>query len=263
MDCLHSMAPNDEELLSLALDGKPLHPGAKEHFEQCPVCQQRLANYKRFDEVLIARLYRSQCPSATQLNFYCANLLAVEEVMAITDHLEICPLCVSEVKDIRKILADFDPFPSAAPLFLPHIALRRIIATLVPWHPQLVTRGGPTSETGWPRQYRAETLNISLHLSRTSSGEIMLLGLLTSTNPAESAEDFEGTPVGLYRVINPSPESNGHHQYEELVEDPLMSSQVDDLGNIVFKSIPPGEYIMVVRLPETELLIRGLTIDYS
>jgi hypothetical protein len=41
-----------------------------------------------------------------------------------------------------------------------------------------------------------------------------------------------------------------------------MSTLVDDLGNIVFKAIPPGEYIMLLYLPESELVIKGLTIEH-
>ncbi|HYU74255.1 MAG TPA: hypothetical protein VEL31_16410 [Ktedonobacteraceae bacterium] len=43
MDCLHAMAPNDEELLNFALDEEALPEPKRAHLEQCEVCQQRLA----------------------------------------------------------------------------------------------------------------------------------------------------------------------------------------------------------------------------
>jgi hypothetical protein len=36
---------------------------------------------------------------------------------------------------------------------------------------------------------------------------------------------------------------------------------VDDLGNIVFKPVPAGEYVMIVHLPGRELVVEGLTIE--
>lgn len=111
MDCKNSMAPNDEELLSYALDNEPLSREMEEHIAHCPVCQQRLKNYKQTNAYLLANLYRTQCPGATKLNYYCANLLPVEEVFNIDSHLRICPLCANEVSTIRQSLADIDLFP--------------------------------------------------------------------------------------------------------------------------------------------------------
>lgn len=278
IDCLHSMAPDDELLLSHALDGVPLPAREKEHVAQCSACQRRLAKYKRANQFLIAQLYRSQCPSATRLSQYCAGLVPGDEVMSIARHLEQCPLCSKEVAETRHIFANFDPHPEVAFSLLDEA--QRIVAELVPWEPQLVTRGGAgeaeRASQGWPRQYRAEDINISLHLSRASNGEILLLGLMTSANDEESIDEFEGANVELYVSshsgvlpdrLNGGRSRNGHNghngntqsiQYEDR---PLLSTRVDDLGNIVFKAVPAGAYTMIVYLPESELVVEGLTIS--
>jgi len=251
------MAPSDEELLRLALDDESLLKGAREHLEQCAICRQRLDRYKYTESFLSVQLYRSQCPSATELNYYCAQLLSADECIRLVDHLKMCPICALEVVDIRRIFADFDPFPEAK-IPSPLAVIKRVIASLVPWQPQMAMRSD-ASQSSWPRQYRADALNISLHLSRASNGETMLLGLFTSTDPDESVEAFEGVIVELCPLIVHSEDNQG----DEGIDASLMHTRVDDLGNMAFKAVPAGEYVMIVRLPDVELVIKGLTIEHG
>jgi hypothetical protein len=266
MNCFHSMAPNDEELLRHALDQETLSKETQEHLEQCSICQQRLAQYKDVNLFLLSRLYRSQCPDTMQLNLYCAHMLPPEEVMDIAEHLALCPLCTNEARDIRYTLVTFEPFPVEAQ-YSSVRTFQRIIAALVPWQPQLVTRDGSTTNQhySWPRQYRAGSLNISLHLSRASNGDIILLGLVSSVNNEESLDDLEGVPVELYRAFAIQAEQNSQvsRKQETTYDTPLMCTSIDDLGNLVFKAVPEGVYTMVIRLPEREIIIEGLTIEHG
>ncbi|MBV9710659.1 MAG: hypothetical protein JO011_07090 [Ktedonobacteraceae bacterium] len=258
-NCTNSMAPSAEELLRLALDEEPLQKGRREHLEHCPICQRRLMVYKQANRQLLSKLYRSACPPVTQLNLYCAGMLSGDEGIDITDHIAECLLCAREIVTIRQVLADFEPFPMLAETPAPQRFVERIIASLVPWKPQLVTRGA-VSDVSWPRQYRAQEINISLHLSRSSDGEIILLGLFTSDNPDEAIEEQEGVPVDLYSASDFSATQNaGWHAVSPLEQ--FMTAKIDDLGNVVFKAVPPGEYVMVVRLPESEVVIEGLNIE--
>jgi hypothetical protein len=192
-----------------------------------------------------------------QLNLYCAGMLSGDEEIGITFHIAECPLCAHEIVTIRQVLADFEPFPTSARTISSRRILERISATFVPWKPQLVTRGA-LSDAPWPRQYRAGEINISLHLSHGSGGEIILLGLFTSDNPDEAIEEREGVPVYLYSASTFVAAQNGHE--EAKASNPVMTAQIDDLGNVVFKAVPVGEYVMVVRLPEHEVVIEDLTI---
>jgi hypothetical protein len=47
LDCLNSIAPTEEELISFALDGEALPEEANNHLQKCATCQQRLARYKQ------------------------------------------------------------------------------------------------------------------------------------------------------------------------------------------------------------------------
>ena len=255
MDCLNSIAPTDEELISFALDREALPEEANNHLKQCETCQRRLARYEQANAFLISRLYRSQCPSGEQLSFYSADLLPADQRMRIANHVLDCPLCAAEVAETRGFLQVQDiELPSAS--FSPRTVIRRIFATRVTRpQPQFVVRG-ETSEATWPRQYKAETVDLSLHLSRSSSGEHMLLGILTSVDPTENVDALAGVLAELYTAPW-SPAANG----DKPATAPLLHTQVDDLGNIVFKPVPLGEYILVIYLPKREMVIEGLIIE--
>lgn len=262
MHITHSMAPDDEELLRYVLDDGPLSEDQQAHIAQCSICQERIATYTQTNTFLLSTLYRSQCPSATELNFYCAqNILSPEDVFHIDAHIRQCPVCATEVADIKRVLKNFNPFPEVeiaplATLRTLSAKLKQIIAVLVDQKPQLITRG-ELPATGWPRQYRAENINISLHLSRASNGDILLLGLFTSDDPDESVDALDGVVVDLYSTGSNHETHNGH------AEQPLMSVNVDELGNFAFKAIAIGTYTMLIHLPESEVLIEGLRIEHG
>ncbi len=254
MDCLHEIAPTDEELVAFALDDEALPEEAQSHLAQCEVCQQRLARYQQSHTWLVARLYRSQCPDGMQLSLYCGGEVSPEERQRIASHLLDCPLCMAEVEETRRFMQQPIEFPM--PAFSPHALVRRIFATPVKrQQPQFVVRSD-APETAWPRQYKAEAVDLSLHLSRTSSGEPMLLGILTSSNPDEDVDALEGVQAELYTA----PLLVGT-QGSMPKAAPMLHTRVDDMGNIVFKSIPAGSYVMVIRLPGREMIIDGLTIE--
>ena len=258
-ECINSMAPSAEELLRLVLDKEPLRQEVREHLEQCSTCQQRLAIYTRTPDQLLSKLYRSACPSVTQLNLYCEGTLNGNEGRNIAYHIAECPLCTNEVATIQQFRADFEPFPLIEEkMAVPRRIVERIIATFVSWKPQLVTRGAG-SDGPWPRQYYAGELNISLHLSRGSSGETILLGLFTSDDPDEAIEEQEGMPIDLYSARDLSIAQNANSQTTNSI--PVMTAKINDLGNVVFKAVPLGEYVMVVHLPEREVMIEGLKIE--
>ncbi len=263
MDCKESTAPSDEELLRFALDGEALSEDAQNHLEQCEICKQRLASYQQANTFLISHLYRSECPSAEELSMYCAqyDFLPDERRIRIANHILDCPLCAMEAEEARQYLRVHD-IPSSLPAFAPRSLVRRIFATQVQRsQAQFVVRG-KAPESSWPRQYKAESIDLSLHLSLASNGEYMLLGILTGIDPPENAATLEGIAAELYIAPGPlagsSANRNGSKAKGAVL---LLRTSVDDLGNIVFKPVPAGEYFMIVYLPGRELVVEGLTIE--
>jgi hypothetical protein len=127
-------------------------------------------------------------------------------------------------------------------------------ATLVRQEPLFTVRGD-RALSDYPRLYRAESLDISLHLSRTSSGSYLLLGLLTSRNTGEISDAFEGMDVDLFAAPGPLWIAD-----DIWIGKPLLSTKIDDLGHIVFSDVPEGEFVMVLYLPAFEVIVEGLTI---
>src|SRR5947207_10098170 len=165
MDCLNSIAPTDEELISFALDDEALPAEANNHLQQCETCQKRLATYKQTNTYLLSHLYRSQCPSGQELSLYCAGLVSDEESFRIANHVLDCPLCANEVAETRKFFRTLDvELPVSS--FSPRAILRPIFATRVlRTQPQFDVRGGSVaSETRWPLRDEAEAVALSLPL---------------------------------------------------------------------------------------------------
>jgi len=251
MDCLLPIAPNDEELLRFALDGEAISEEVSRHLEQCTTCQQRLARYKNMHTFLVSHLYRRECPDGTTLSLYCAGLLPEEQRIKIANHLVDCPLCAAEAVDTRQFLADTEPpHPTLSPFDVLSTSVNRIFATLVKQQAQLVVRSD-SMEVGWPRQYRADSIDISLHLSRASSGAYMLLGIIT--DPTQSIDAFEGVLAELYLATR--------GKNNNRAEKPLLCERIDEMGNIVFSAVPVGEYVMIVHLPGRDMMIEEVTIE--
>ena len=252
-DSSHKFALSDEELQGLALDGEALPIEKQEHLAQCPSCQQRLAEISQMHAALVTHFYRRFCPDSTQLSLYSADMLNAVERTRIANHLLECPLCMTEVAYSRRFLRDAPV--EMEPIFSPLSAVRRVFGVLTKQQAQLVTRASSENTTqAWPRQYRAENVDLSLHLSRASKGEHMLLGILTSTNSDENVDQFEGANAELYSGslvadIGQVPQ-----------QEPLRRTQIDDLGNVVFNSVPLGNYVLMLHLPNQDVVIEQITI---
>lgn len=257
MDCSHDFALHDEELLRFALDDEPLPPETQAHLEQCEICRQRLALMRRLNSALVGRFYRRLCPSGTEISLYCEDLLPPDERMRIANHVLDCPLCAVEVADTRRFMRNtsFAPVTGSSPF----AALRRVIGTLTRQQAQLVMRGEASSvpENAWPRQYRADGIDLSLHLTRSSAGEHVLIGILTSIDSEESVDMFEGARAELYSG------SSITDIEQQTIPEPLRHTQVDDLGNLIFTAVPNGVYILCIHLPEQDVVIEQITIEQT
>lgn len=247
----HAMAISDEDLMSVAYDDDTLSPEEREHLAHCSICQQQLATYSRTNTRLRSQLYRSICPSAVDLNYYCLGVVSPEQRTAIAAHALDCPACADDIALIRRQQAAFDPFAPAT--FSLRRAIRRLVATLVVQQAQPVLRNHPNT-SGWPRQYRAEAVDLSLHLSRAGNGDIMLLGIITSSDDAETVNIFEGMTIELFRSADV--------QSAEQIEDstPFLTTLVDDVGNILLEPVPVDTYLMMVHLPGRDVVIEDLDI---
>lgn len=111
------------------------------------------------------------------------------------------------------------------------------------------------SAPDFPRLYKAESLDISLHLSSSSSENYILIGILTSAS--ESANAFEGMDADLYTAPGLYVRDG-----DEQAAMPFLRTQIDDLGHIVFHGVPEGEYMLIFHLPGLDVVIEELSIGH-
>lgn len=256
-DCTDPMALNDEELLAYVFDEGTLNEGRRQHLEQCLLCQQRLADYRQTNNVLLSTLYRAQCPTGMQIARYCANALPVDQIFHIDEHLRACPLCRVEVADIKREDANFVPHPERQSL--PQAALqtlRRLIAQPVTQSLGMAVREDPITSS-WPWQYQAEGFEISFQLLRTNDNQLKLIGFFSDAT-LDQLKELQGTIVDLYKA--PDAPSTAEALSTEAIQQPLLSATVDDLGNFDFTPVQLGVYSIIIHLSTVEIVIEGLNV---
>jgi hypothetical protein len=253
-DCSRPLLLDEENLLRYVLDDEPLSPEALEHVNQCSLCQERLSSYKQINTYLLKNMYRSTCPSPTLLNHYVAQLLPSEEAIVIDHHLNVCPLCVQEVQDIRLLIANFDPFPEGS--FTEEKSLERIAALPVSGTYQ---KGAERFFSEWEMrhwhgQYQVSDLLISLYSSQTVQGDYNLSAHITFTRSSDDTSYLQNAPAELCRV---------HIRENEPVtssEEVYLLTQIDATGNLQFEHVLEGTYTLFLHLPETEIMIEDLPL---
>jgi hypothetical protein len=256
-DCTHTLALTGEELLQFAIEAESLPAERRMHLENCPTCQQQLREYLHFDDALVARFYRRFCPDGAQITLYCENLLPPAEQSRIAVHILDCPLCTLDVANTRRFLREVPA--ELAPTSTLSGTLRRTFGILTKQQArparEIVLRGETGEGTGnaWPRQYHIDGIDLSLHLARATNGEQMLLGILTSADDTEQVGVFEGAVAELYAgrlFADLAPEGT-----------PRAQTRINDLGNLLFQPVSGGEYLLMIHLPDRDLLIEQITID--
>lgn len=211
------------------------------------------------NDVLIRRLYRVFCPSSTEIGLYCEDLLPSGVALHIVKHVLRCPLCTREVADTRSFIKVRALEP--ATVFAPFAAVRRVIGIMQEPQLQLATRGeaGSVAQKIWSHQYRARDIDLSLHLMPSSNNAYVLLGVLTSADSENGEDLFEGAEAVL--GAGSSLAASAQMPFPEA--GPVLRTQVDDLGNFTFASIPRGEYTLIIHLPDLDVVIEQITIEQT
>jgi hypothetical protein len=256
--CPDLLALDDEGLLRYILGEETLNENLQLHLERCPICQQRLSDYKNEHTLLLSQLYRVECPDATQLSLYCGNMLSREETSAIDEHLTTCLLCSDEASAIRHELTRFMPSskPEAFSLWQLLQKSRHITARLVV-QPHLA----PTRQEGpqWPLYYQSPAINLLLDLSYTGNHQIKLVGAFMCDDE-EQVRAYDGTAVDLYRLRD-NRSSIEMTPTGKPAEQPFLSATVDKLGHFSFAPLQAGHYAILLHLPDTELVVEQVHLE--
>ncbi len=249
MACITSPAITDEQLFAF-IDGVAT-TDVVAHVQQCTACQQRAQQLAHLQNRLVSHLYRAECPSSLELGEYHLNLLPMDRVATIEQHLTTCLHCAREIQTLQTFLADLDPASAPVSQSTPSgesfgSQVKRFIAQLVKpsantsasggMNPALAgLRGDPAKQ----QAYEVDGIHISIEVQTEPErpGYKTLLGLVLGLEVAETFEAQLGQ-VGQTVITTP----------------------VDELGNFVFEHLKPGNYKLLLRSAASEIQIEELKL---
>lgn len=230
----------DDLVLIAAMDGEA-DADAVAHLRVCRSCASRARDFAELQGQLRQRLYRMFCPSSDDLAAFQQGLLGRSQRASVAEHLAGCPHCTRE---LRMLTAALGP-PSD--LRLPLVPrLRRIVARLLAPSPlpplaafSGAMRGGPG---GGHYAYQAEDVQIMLDITPVPQrpGRLAVLGLLVSD---DSPDHLRGATALLLSG-----------------ETVVRNSGLDELGHFTLDNLAPGDYDLLVRLHDREVVIEALNL---
>jgi hypothetical protein len=241
MNCVSPPPIADRDLLAY-LDGETWEDVAR-HLAQCPHCRERAEELARWQQALMGRLYRHECPPALALGEYHLGLLPPNEAAAVKAHLAACPHCRREVAELDAYLDGLQPSLADHLVDRTVEQLRLVIARLLsPPGPALSPAyAGVRGEEQAPALYEAEEIQIAIEI--------------------EDDVDVPGRKVILGLVLGA--ESPGGEALLWQTGRPIAAAPLDELGNFVIPDIAAGSYDLIVTGPRVEVHIENLDVGVS
>ncbi len=222
-------------------------PRVREHIARCASCADEVKTLARLDYILSTTPYREACPATTVLVQYQSGLLPARQRRQVERHLQMCPLCTSEVE---RIAALDEPHASRSLWEEMRQAIHAVLEA-VQWQPTpqaaLVMRGGLVG----PTLYQAGEWFVALGCEAPEQPDGLWVLRGRVTRGGLPAAELTGAPVWLVqagRVIS--------------------RRTVEELGYFVFDYLTAGIYDVWIEPPrlanrdqtEKDIVVRQVTI---
>jgi len=190
-----------------------------------------------FEDHLNRLLHRASCPTTTELGEYQLDLLSNERSAEIRKHLSECPHCTLELDQLISFMKEVGPD-------LDYSLVENLKIWIAERLPDLSTGGqyAPAfSLRGQESQaliYSAGDAELTLEVAPSSQGSNLrsILGLVTGV-------DTSDVDVILLQAGKP-----------------LVSTEVDELGNFIMPDLAPGGYTLILAGEEFEIHVQELRI---
>lgn len=244
MACVSPPELENRELLAY-LDGE----GGREvveHLQRCPHCRERAQQLAQFQDYMIVRMYRAECPSSTELGEHYLGVLPGERTEAIALHLAECPLCKHEVDQLRTYLADLEPGLETSPFEQVKEHAKILIARLVDG-----LEGGQVSE-------KPGRILAFAGLRGEEGACVYEVGNIQIAIEVQDDTERPGRKAILGLVIGAEPAGMRAHLWQE--ERCIVTVPVDELGNFVIPGLVSGIYELILGGPEVEVYIQELQV---
>ena len=242
MECVAPDEITEEQLL--AYTHNEADDASAAHIQRCAHCAEQ-ARASAADQLVLRTLFhRVECPDAQILGEFHLGLLSPTERAAIQDHLNGCPRCLAEVRELDHFLQEASQVGN---LPSPQHHLKRLVARLAPpapdpaaQQPALALRGAAATPAD---VYRAEDIKVvvGLEVDGLRAGRKMLLGF--TVREGRPLESLSGAQVHL-------------SQRGETV----AVEQVDTLGNFLFSDLKSGEYELVLVTDQEQIVIETIVV---
>lgn len=189
------------------------------------------------EALLQAVLYRHTCPTAEELlDYHLGNLTGTADE-ALRRHVELCPHCTADLRDLVQLELESQPSATHAAQRT-HLLqrLRQWLADLplIPLLPQAAVslptlRGDETPDT---RIFESDAYRLAISVIRISSSTSVTLegNLIDQNDPLQ-------TPNGEVQLV----------RYED--GEPIASQTLDDFGLFTVTSVPSATYSLLIKLP--------------
>jgi hypothetical protein len=242
MECVAPDEITEEQLLAYSYN--EADDASVAHIQRCAYCAERSRALAADQLVLRALFHRVECPDAQVLGEFHLGLLSPTEQAAIQDHLNTCPRCVAEVRELDHFLQEAS---QVANLPAPQHQIKRLVARLAPpspdleaQQPALALRGAAAAPAD---VYQAGDIKVmvGLEVDGLRAGRKMLLGF--TAREGRPLESLSGAQVHL-------------SQHGETV----AMEQVDTLGNFLFSDLKSGEYELVLVTDQEQVVIETIVV---
>jgi hypothetical protein len=223
--------PDPDELASLA-DGEA-SAEVTTHVHGCAACTERALGYAQAQSRLRRSLYRFDCPDAHTLGEYLIDLLGPAERTAVAAHASECDECSAELQMLRGYLAQ-------PPMILPSLVerARRVVAGLFTPASGLAYEGLRGTADASTRVFVADDVTVTVG---PGSGAGTLIGLVM----------VEGTPPAALA---------GREVRLVAIDDVVIGTLLDDLGNFEFELVAAGLYALEVDLADAQIVVEEVRV---
>lgn len=210
MECISSPALEDIEIARY-VDGEA-DEIVVTHINQCPYCRERARQWTRLQNGLREQLYRTTCPSPTELGDHHLGLLPASRALVIAQHVRECPLCQREVAELQEFLAE----PPAPPGFIE--AAKVLVAQLVSGGTNPAW-GALRGENKGPLTFEAKGMVIALDIQLVGRELVSILGQVA----AAEQNQWTGATVELVQA-----------------DGQKKATLLDEFGAFRFDKVQPG-----------------------
>jgi len=187
-------------------------------------------------------LYRTDCPTSTELGEYSLDLLNAPRKRYIRRHLEFCPICSEELSGLENYLSAVRPDVEHRPLEQRGILIAqrvsgkgRMLPEIPSFAPALAAVRG--SESGI-QLFSADAVQIAISITveHEAEAERSVLGIISGL-ASLPCEVRLSTEIGL-----------------------LATEQSDSTGAFRFTAVPSGEYLLTIISEDVEIHIQELKV---